>query len=177
MLSSLLIKNYALIRHLEMHPAPGLNVITGETGAGKSIMLGAIGLLMGKRADTRVLLHKEHKCLVEGTFNVQKYGLRPIFQQNDWEYDPQTIIRREISASGKSRSFINDSPVNLDALRSLGEHLMDVHSQNDTAKLGGQEFQLQVLDLFGGNQELVENYRQVYGQWISLKKEHQQTLA
>ena len=138
MLSNLLIKNYALIQHLEMQPASGLNIITGETGAGKSIMVGAIGLLMGKRADTKVLLQKEHKCIIEGTFNIKNYALQWLFLQNNWEYDPQTIIRREINTSGKSRAFINDSPVNLESLRSLGVHLLDIHSQNDTLQLGAR---------------------------------------
>lgn len=177
MLSNLLIKNYALIRHLEMQPAAGLNIITGETGAGKSIMLGAVGLLMGNRADTRVLLQKEHKCVVEGTFNLQNYQLEGLFRQNDWDYEPATIIRREISAGGKSRAFINDSPANLEALRSLGAQLVDVHSQNDTRKLGGQEFQLRVLDVYGDNRELLDRYQQQYHHWTELKAEYQQLLT
>ena len=177
MLSSLLIKNYALIRHLEMHPATGLNTITGETGAGKSIMMGAIGLLMGKRADTNVLLQKEQKCIVEGAFNIESYSLRTLFEQNDWDYEEQTIIRREISSSGKSRAFVNDSPVNLEALRSLGEHLLDVHSQNDTLKLRGREFQLNVLDIYGDNLELLDRYQQEFRRWTELKKEHEEILT
>ena len=176
MLSSLLIKNYALIGRLEMHPAAGLNTITGETGAGKSIMLGAIGLLMGKRADTGVLLQKEQKCIVEGTFQIGDYALQGLFEQHDWDYEAQTIIRREISSSGKSRAFVNDSPVKLEALRSLGEHLLDVHSQNDTMKLRGKEFQLDVLDVYGNNLQLLEQYQKEYDKWITLKKEHQQLL-
>ena len=176
MLSSLLIKNYALIGRLEMHPAAGLNTITGETGAGKSIMLGAIGLLMGKRADTTVLLQKEQKCIVEGTFQIGDYALQGLFEQHDWDYEAQTIIRREISSSGKSRAFVNDSPVKLEALRSLGEHLLDVHSQNDTMKLRGKEFQLDVLDVYGNNLQLLEQYQKEYDKWITLKKEHQQLL-
>jgi DNA repair protein RecN (Recombination protein N) len=176
MLSSLLIKNYALIGRLEMHPAAGLNTITGETGAGKSIMLGAIGLLMGKRADTSVLLQKEQKCIVEGTFQIGDYALEGLFEQHDWDYEAQTIIRREISSSGKSRAFVNDSPVKLEALRSLGEHLLDVHSQNDTMKLRGKEFQLDVLDVYGNNLQLLEQYQKEYDKWVTLKKEHQQLL-
>ncbi len=176
MLSSLLIKNYALIRHLEMQPSPGLNVITGETGAGKSIMLGAIGLLMGKRADSKILLQKGQKCVVEGSFQIEKYELTALFEANDWEYDTQTTVRREISGSGKSRAFINDSPVNLDALRTLGEHLLDIHSQNDTNNLSTQQFQLMVLDLYGGNQKLLKEYQQVYVKWLDLKRKHQQTV-
>ena len=176
MLSNLLIKNYALIRELEIQPALGLNIITGETGAGKSIMMGAIGLLMGKRADTKVLLQKEHKCVIEGTFDLETHRLQALFKKNDWEYHSQTIIRREISPAGKSRAFINDSPVNLDSLRSLGEYLLDIHSQNDTMKLGGKQFQVQVLDILGNNGESLEKYQKVYDSWTSLKKEYQLLL-
>ena len=140
-------------------------------------MLGAIGLLMGKRADTSVLLQKEQKCIVEGTFQIGDYNLHGLFEQHDWDYEEQTIIRREISASGKSRAFVNDSPVKLEALRSLGEHLLDVHSQNDTMKLRGKEFQLDVLDIYGDNLGLLEQYQKEYGKWTALKKEHQQLLT
>jgi len=176
MLSNLLIKNYALIRHLEMQPSAGLSIITGETGAGKSIMVGAIGLLMGKRADTKVLLQKEHKCIIEGTFNIKNYALQGLFLQNNWDYDSQTIIRREISTGGKSRAFINDSPVNLESLKSLGVHLLDIHSQNDTLQLGAQEFQLNVLDVYGQNQAVLTKYQRTYDRWVSLKKEQQELL-
>ena len=118
MLKSLEIQNYALINHLEMAPSGQLNMITGETGAGKSIMLGAVGLLMGNRADTKVLLSQEKKCIVEGTFEISNYKqLKKIFEIEDIDYDPQSIIRREISPSGKSRAFVNDQPVTLDVLR------------------------------------------------------------
>ena len=176
MLSNLLIKNYALIRELEIQPALGLNIITGETGAGKSIMLGAIGLLMGNRADTKVLLQKEQKCVIEGTFDLETHRLQTLFKQNDWEYHSQTIIRREISPAGKSRAFINDSPVNLDSLRSLGEYLLDIHSQNDTMKLGGKQFQIQVLDILGHNGESLQKYHKMYDLWTSLKREYEALL-
>ena len=165
-----------MIRELEMQPAKGLNIITGETGAGKSIMLGAIGLLMGKRADTKVLLQKEQKCVIEGTFNLTDQALEAIFEEKDWEYHPQTIIRREINPSGKSRAFINDSPVNLESLRSLGEHLLDIHSQNDTLKLGGKRFQVNVLDMLGENHGVLSKYQELYDSWISIKKEYSQLL-
>ena len=160
-----------------MQPAAGLNTITGETGAGKSIMLGAIGLLMGKRADTGVVLKKEQKCIVEGVFDIRNYALRTLFEQNDWDYQEQTIIRREISSSGKSRAFVNDSPVNLEALKSLSEQLLDVHSQNDTLKLRGREFQINVLDIYGDNLELLQQYQQEYHQWTDLKNKYQQLLT
>lgn len=157
-----------------MQPASGLNIITGETGAGKSIMLGAIGLLMGKRADTKVLLQKKHKCIIEGTFNIESYALQPLFDNQDWEYDDNTIIRREISTAGKSRAFINDSPVNLEALRSLGVYLMDIHSQNDTVSLGEQKFQLKILDILGENQETFAQYSKTYYHWDTLKNRYQE---
>jgi DNA repair protein RecN (Recombination protein N) len=177
MLSNLLIKNYALIRHLEMQPSAGLSIITGETGAGKSIMVGAIGLLMGKRADTKVLLQKEHKCIIEGTFNIKNYTLQWLFLQNNWDYDSQTIIRREISTSGKSRAFINDSPVNLESLKSLGVHLLDIHSQNDTLQLSAKKFQLNALDVFGQNKAIFTKYQRAYERWVSFKEEQQKLLT
>lgn len=177
MLTNLLIKNYALIRHLEMQPAAGLNIITGETGAGKSIILGAVGLLLGKRADTKMLLNQELKCIVEGTFTISSYFLEDLFEQNHWEYHPQTIIRREINTNGKSRAFINDSPVTLDGLKTLGTQLLDVHSQNDSLKLGGQHFQRDVLDIFGQHRTLVEEYQQQFNKWSQLKEESHQLIS
>ena len=177
MLSNLLIKNYALIQHLEMQPADGLNIITGETGAGKSIMLGAIGLLMGNRADTKVLLQKDQKCVIEGTFGIESYALEKLFEDRDWEYDTQTIIRREISTSGKSRAFINDSPVNLEALRTLGQNLLDIHSQMDTLKLRGRQFQLEVVDALGNCKHILNSYQEVYQHWTSIKKKHAELQA
>src|SRR5690606_10202215 len=132
MLKHLTIRNYALIRFLEMEPSPHLNVITGETGAGKSIMLGAIGLLMGNRADTRVMWDENEKCVIEGVFNIGTYKLRNIFQEQDLDYQDETVVRREISPGGKSRAFINDTPVTLDTMRLLGSRLMDIHSQHET---------------------------------------------
>ena len=134
MLTHLTIRNYALIRHLEMEPGPGLNAITGETGAGKSIMLGAIGLLLGNRADTRVLLDQQGKCITEGVFQIGEYGLEEIFAEYGLDYHPETILRREISPGGKSRAFINDTPVNLDILKKPGLRLMDVHSQHEIGR-------------------------------------------
>ncbi len=165
MLRNLLIKNYALITHLEMQPAPGFNIITGETGAGKSIMLGAIGLLLGHRADHKALWHKEEKCVVEGSFDLRPYKLEKLFQHQDWDYDHECIIRREINPSGKSRAFINDSPVNLEALKKLGQHLLDVHSQHDTLQLGTQQFQLEVIDSFGETAPLKTQYQKHFQIW------------
>jgi len=159
MLTRLTIQNYALIRHLEMKPSARLNVITGETGAGKSIMLGAIGLLLGNRADTKVLWDDSSKCITEGEFEISPYRLRPLFDEHDLDYNDQTVLRREISPGGKSRAFINDTPVTLDVLRKIGSHLMDVHSQHETLELGTHRFQLDLVDSYAGNQALMERYQ------------------
>ncbi|MFO0268339.1 MAG: AAA family ATPase, partial [Cyclobacteriaceae bacterium] len=158
MLKHLLIRNYALIRELEMTPSGSLNVITGETGAGKSIMLGAIGLLLGNRADTKALWDEQEKCVTEGTFDLRGLRLKKLFSNLDLEYDDETIIRREINPAGKSRAFINDLPVTLDIVRQVGQRLMDIHSQHETLELGKQTFQLELLDAYAGNQKITEAY-------------------
>ncbi|EMR03239.1 DNA repair protein RecN [Cesiribacter andamanensis] len=163
MLKHLLIKNYALIRELEMQPSAHLNIITGETGAGKSIMLGAVGMLLGNRADTRMLYDEETKCVVEGTFDISEYAaLKQVFGEEELEYDAETVIRREISPSGKSRAFINDTPVTLEVLRRVGEYLMDVHSQHDTLQLGTNAYQLSILDAYAQTTAELERYQQAY---------------
>ncbi len=163
MLKNLLIKNYALIRELEMQPDPELSIITGETGAGKSIMLGAIGLLLGNRADTKVLYDHDEKCVIEGTFDVPEGdSLAHIFEDEELDYDATNIIRREISPNGKSRAFVNDTPVTLETLRKIGGHLVDVHSQHDNLLLGSAEFQLNIVDTFAQNQIPFNQYRQAY---------------
>ncbi len=162
MLTHLLIKNYALIRQLEIGPSAHLNIITGETGAGKSIMLGAIGMLLGERADTKVLLDSGEKCVVEGSFNLAEYDLQPLFEQVELDFDQTCTVRREISPAGKSRAFINDTPVTLDVLRSVGGRLMDIHSQHDTLRLGADDFQLQIVDIFAANQRQQQIYRAAY---------------
>ncbi|MCF0060673.1 DNA repair protein RecN [Dyadobacter chenwenxiniae] len=159
MLSNLLIKNYALIKQLEMSPDPGLNIITGETGAGKSIMLGAIGLLLGNRADVKSLYDSSEKCVIEGSFSLSGYDLAPNFEDENLDYSDDCIIRREISVAGKSRAFINDTPVNLDALKRIGSQLLDIHSQHDSVMLGNNEFQLQVVDSFADNSQLLKSYQ------------------
>ena len=131
MIKSLLIKNYALIQHLKMDPSPHFNTVTGETGAGKSIMLGALGLLLGNRADSKVLFEDGEKCVIEGTFEIAKQNLSFVFNNLDLDYQSETIIRREISITGKSRAFINDTPVTLDVMKTIGNFLVDVHS-NET---------------------------------------------
>ncbi|MEB2781348.1 DNA repair protein RecN [Algoriphagus sp. C2-6-M1] len=162
MLKSLSISNYALIDQLHMQPSPALSMITGETGAGKSIMLGAVGLLLGNRSDTKVLLHEDKKCVIEGVFDVANYGIKDFFDRAELDYEPTCIIRREISPAGKSRSFVNDTPVLLDALKTLGSYLMDVHSQHDTLQLGEGSYQLSLIDAFAQTQEEVKKYRTDY---------------
>jgi DNA repair protein RecN (Recombination protein N) len=169
MLVDLKIQNYALIEQLVMQPSPLLNVITGETGAGKSIMLGAIGLLLGNRADSKLLFNTEQKCVIEGVFNISEYNLQPIFTAEDIDYDPNCILRREITPTGKSRAFINDTPVTLESLRKIGTFLMDIHSQHDTLQLGDSAYQLNILDLYAGNQNVLERYQGAYKNYRKLE--------
>lgn len=174
MLKHLTIRNYALIRFLEMEPSAHLNVITGETGAGKSIMLGAIGLLMGNRADTKVMWDENEKCVIEGVFNIGSYGLKSLFQEEDLDYEEETVMRREISPGGKSRAFINDTPVTLETMRRLSRLLMDIHSQHETLELGNQSFQLQLIDAYAENQNIREKYEEAWKQYQSAKKKSEQ---
>ncbi|HEY8400646.1 MAG TPA: DNA repair protein RecN [Cytophagaceae bacterium] len=172
MLKNLLIKNYALIRELEMSPSRELNIITGETGAGKSIMLGAIGLLLGNRADTKVLFDQNEKCIIEGVFDISNYNLKPLFEEEDIDFDEAScIIRREISTNGKSRAFINDTPVTLDALKKWGAYLMDIHSQHETLLLGNQNFQLSIIDAYAGNKKILESYQSIYKEFVKVDAE------
>ncbi len=174
MLKHLTIRNYALIKFLEMEPSTHLNVITGETGAGKSIMLGAIGMLMGNRADTKVMWDENEKCVIEGIFDIKPYKLKPLFQENDLDYEDQAVIRREISPGGKSRAFINDTPVTLEVMRRLGNLLMDIHSQHETLELGNQSFQLQLIDAYAENQTIRAAYRQAWTTFLEAKKQFSQ---
>lgn len=173
LLKHLTIKNYALIRHLELEPSKQLNVVTGETGAGKSIMLGAIGLLIGNRADTKVLWNENDKCVAEGVFEIGTYKLKSFFKAEDLDYDDTTVIRREISPGGKSRAFINDTPVTLDVMKKLGSLLMDIHSQHETLQLGNQVFQLKLIDAYAGNQKLLEEYSDAWKQFLEKKKAYE----
>lgn len=170
MLKSLSISNYALIDQLLMQPASGLSMITGETGAGKSIMLGAMGMLLGNRADTKVLLHENKKCVVEGLFEIGSYNLQEFFEQQDLDFDSTCIIRREISPSGKSRTFINDTPVLLETLKTLGERLVDVHSQHDTLQLASGIFQLGLIDAYSQSKYELEAYRAAFKTFKLTKK-------
>ncbi len=159
MIKSLTIDNFALIDNLNVKFEKGLSIITGETGAGKSIILGALGLILGQRADSKSLRTDERKCVIEGYFDITQYNLQKFFEESDLDYDDNTIIRREIYPSGKSRAFVNDVPVRLDTLQSLGSNLVDIHSQHQTLKLADSDFQMSVLDAVADNLSLLEKYK------------------
>ena len=171
MLTSLSIKNFALIEQLEMNFSNQLSIITGETGAGKSILLGALGLVLGKRADLTSLKDKEQKCVIEAQFQISKYNLQDFFATNDLDYEDTTIIRREILPSGKSRAFVNDSPVNLNELQDLGEYLLDIHSQHQTQELSNEAYQIEILDAIANHQNLLIDYKQNLAKYKSAKSE------
>jgi len=173
MLTHLTIKNYALIKSLEMKPSRQLNVVTGETGAGKSIMLGALGLLLGNRADTKVLWDNTEKCITEGIFDISSYGLNHLFEEENIDYEAQTTLRREISPTGKSRAFINDTPVTLDVMKKIGSRLMDIHSQHETLELGNRLFQLLLIDTYANNNLCKQEYQAAWKQYTKAKKEHE----
>jgi DNA repair protein RecN (Recombination protein N) len=158
MLTQLTIKNYALIDELQVSFNSGLTIITGETGAGKSILLGGLSLILGKRADISSVKDGSKKCVVEAVFDIAKYNLKPLFKTEDLDYESLTIIRREILPSGKSRAFINDTPVNLDSLQALGERLLDIHSQHQTLQLTNDDFQFQIIDALAKNDKLLNEY-------------------
>ena len=176
MLKTLHIENYALIRETDISFAGGFVVITGETGAGKSILLGALGLLLGQRADTQVLSDKERKCVVEATFDIADLGLEPLFARYDADYDDVLILRREILPSAKSRAFVNDSPANLQFLKELGPHILDIHSQYQTLTLTESTFQMQLLDTLADHSPLSQ-YQTQYREYASLKHELEQLTA
>ncbi|MFI0490551.1 DNA repair protein RecN [Flavobacterium sp.] len=159
MITSLSIKNYALIEKLTIEFSEGFSIITGETGAGKSIILGALGLVLGKRADLTSLKNKEEKCVIEAHFQISKYNLRPFFVANDLDYEDETIIRREILPSGKSRAFVNDSPVNLQELQELSLYLLDIHSQHQTQELSDEKVQFDIIDSIANNKEGILEYQ------------------
>lgn len=171
MLVSLQVKNYALIKELKIGFGSGFSIITGETGAGKSILLGALSLLLGQRADTTVLMDKQKKCVVEGTFDIKEYSMQSYFSINDIDYEDNTIIRREIIPGGKSRAFINDTPVSLNQLRELGLKLVDIHSQHENLNLGKNLFQLMVIDTVAQNGELLKQYTKVYTDYLARQQE------
>lgn len=162
MLVHLTVENYALIDRLDMDVNPRLSIITGETGAGKSILLGALGLLLGNKNESGSLRDESRNCVIEGTFDIEAYGLESFFDENDLEYEPQTLIRRIISPSGKSRAFVNDMPVQLVVLKALGARLIDIHSQHQNLILADENFRVRAIDAFAGTEGAVKAYRAVY---------------
>ena len=172
MLKHLYIKNFTLIDELDIELYPGFSVITGETGAGKSIILGAIGLLLGQRADSKAIKQGAEKCVIEAQFDLSRYGMEDFFEENDIEYDAaDCIIRRELTAAGKSRAFINDTPVQLSMLKELGERLVDIHSQHQNLLLNKQDFQLNVVDIIADDEKELAAYQQAFTQYHATEKE------
>lgn len=172
MLKHLYIKNFTLIDELDIELYPGFSVITGETGAGKSIILGAIGLLLGQRADSKAIKQGAEKCVIEAQFDLSRYGMEDFFEENDIEYDAaDCIIRRELTAAGKSRAFINDTPVQLSMLKELGERLVDIHSQHQNLLLNKQDFQLNVVDIIADDEKELAAYQQAFTQFHATEKE------
>ncbi len=177
MLKSLRIKNYALIHELDLRLEGGLLIITGETGAGKSILLGALGLVIGERADSSVVEGHASKCVVEAEFDVSAYGLKPFFEEHELDYESFCILRREISVQGKSRAFINDTPVSIQQLKELGEQLIDIHTQHETLSLKDRSYQVQLVDAFAQNAALLREYRSALQKRNTLKKQLDSLLA
>lgn len=176
MLTHLYISNFALIDQLEVSFSEGLTCITGETGAGKSILLGGLSLVLGKRADLTSLLDPEKKCVVEATFSIERYGLQSLFEALDLDYDSITVVRRELLPQGKSRAFVNDTPVNLNVLEEIAAALIDIHSQHDNLQLGEGDFQFYLLDALAGNQELVINYQSTLSKYKTTLNEKDRLL-
>ncbi|RGM46277.1 MULTISPECIES: DNA repair protein RecN [Bacteroides] len=177
MLCSLYIQNYALIEKLDINFGSGFSVITGETGAGKSIILGAIGLLLGQRADVKSIRLGASKCVIEARFEIGAYGMRPFFEENELEYEDECILRREVYASGKSRAFINDTPASLVQMRELGEQLIDVHSQHQNLLLNKEGFQLNVLDILAHDEEALSAYQSLYREWKQTQQDLEELIA
>ena len=182
MLQQLSIQNYAIITEIEINFSDKLNIITGETGAGKSILMGALSLILGERADTTVLLNKEKKCFIEGTFKTQHLLVKNYLKENDFDADEEIVIRREIAPNGKSRAFINDTPVNLNQLKELSSLLVDLHQQFDTLELGDNDFQREVIDALANHSSDISQYQSFYKKYLAEKKQleewkHQQSAA
>jgi DNA repair protein RecN (Recombination protein N) len=170
MLQKLAISNYALIDNLEISFDKGLNILTGETGAGKSIILGALSLILGQRAESRYFFNQQKKCVIEGSFHIGEFHIKAFFEENDLDYEAETVLRREISADGKSRAFVNDTPVNLNTLRELGEMLIDIHSQHATREINDPKFQLLIVDGVAKHDALLDEYHDTY-------KAHRKSVA
>ncbi|MCX6189318.1 MAG: DNA repair protein RecN [Bacteroidetes bacterium] len=176
MLLHLKIKNYILIKDLDIDFEEGFSVITGETGAGKSILLGALGLILGERAESKQLFNDKEKCVIEGTFNIEPYNLNPFFEDKNLDYDNQTILRREVAENGKSRAFVNDTPVSLSDLKELGTRLVDIHSQHETLQLNSAKYQIGFIDAYCANKNLLQQYDTHYRQYRILQMELQSLL-
>lgn len=177
MLRRLTVENYALIDKLDLELDAHLNIITGETGAGKSILLGALGLLLGNKNESGTIRDQERNCIIEGTFDIEGYGLETFFEDNDLDYEPQTVIRRMISPSGKSRSFVNDMPVQLSVLRELGVRLIDIHSQHRNMILSDEAFRQSALDTLAGAGESVAEYKKIYSELRHAERELEQMTS
>jgi DNA repair protein RecN (Recombination protein N) len=177
MLQKLSISNYALIDNLEISFDKGLNILTGETGAGKSIILGALSLILGQRAEGRYFFNQQKKCVIEGSFKIEGFHLKAFFEDNDLDYEADTVLRREISADGKSRAFVNDTPVNLTALKALGEKLIDIHSQHATLEINDPDFQLLVVDSVAKHEGLLNDYRTKFRAYKKSISHLQQLIA
>lgn len=177
MLRSLYIQNYALIEKLDIDFGSGFSVITGETGAGKSIILGAIGLLLGQRADVKSIRRGAAKCVIEARFEIAGYGMQPFFEENELEYEDECILRREVYASGKSRAFINDTPASLVQMKELGEQLIDVHSQHQNLLLNKEGFQLNVLDILAHDEEELAAYQSLHQEWKQAQRDLENLIA
>jgi DNA repair protein RecN (Recombination protein N) len=176
MLRSLTVQNYALIDEIQLSLNKGMTAITGETGSGKSILLGAFGLLLGERADTRSIRDEKSKCIVEAIFELKGYGLKSFFHDHDLDYEEQTTIRREVAPGGKSRAFINDTPVQLSALKVLGASLVDIHSQHENSLLGDRTFQFSVVDAFAGNATILAKYQEKFAAYKTMQGELENAL-
>ena len=170
MITSLTIENFALIEKLSVKFSDGFSVVTGETGAGKSIILGALKLVLGERADLKTLKNEKEKCIIEAIFNIKELELQAFFEEHDLDYEDESILRRELLPSGKSRAFINDTPVKVSILHELSELLIDIHSQFNTPKIFEADFQLSMLDIYGDNKELLKEYKAVFLNYIAIKK-------
>ena len=174
MLQHIHIENYTIIDNLSIDFDDGFSVITGETGAGKSILVGALSMLLGQRADTSVLFDKDRKCIIEASFQITNYGLFPFFEEENLDYEDVCIIRREITPQGKSRTFINDTPVTISLLKKLGEQLVDIHSQHSNLLLQNSNFQLLIIDQYAGLQKETDDYKSLYHSWQALKRQLQE---
>ncbi len=171
MLKHITIRNFALIEKVEISFSSGFSVITGETGHGKSVFLGAVAMLLGQRSDVKSIREGADRCVIEGIFDIAGFGLEAFFEENDLDYDRECIVRRELASSGRSRAFVNDTPVNVSLLKELGARLIDIHSQHQNLLLGDRNYQLGVLDTLAGDKELLSGYKGVYDQYLSLKRD------